>query len=303
MEGLIKEVSDWLSRPGKFNFDIREVADRSGSFFEYVNIVHDHLNRADNIPMQRKVNSLIAHSAEEFEQELTRYTLRRHWGKSEDNVKGFNDPVPVLEKIPSSPSDSLPSPTVRMNKLGRVVDLSKDMRISLEKKSQKLDVNDAFGSSLTNYLKYKKSLEAIYGLFHFHLQFTGMEDIRGLTKYYLYMRKCSSSSYLGIKHSDISELLLGVQPMQPILSPPPPNVTAQKRKQFMAKFFEQKAFLNGIDINTMDSKDIFQAIARKEAEIRDMEHIQTQPLLLKNTILNSTHELKTLIEYMDNMSK
>ena len=74
----------------------------------------------------------------------------------------------------------------------------------------------------------------------------------------------------------------------------------EKETNIMAgKFFEQKAFLNDVDISQMSKDRIFSAISAQEAHISSLKSITTQPKVLKDEIVNAEAQLKALVEYLD----
>jgi hypothetical protein len=65
------------------------------------------------------------------------------------------------------------------------------------------------------------------------------------------------------------------------------------------KFFEEKKFLNGVDIATMSDDLIYTHIAAKEAAIKQQELIEHKPKSLLKKIEDGRNEIKSLIEYLD----
>lgn len=84
------------------------------------------------------------------------------------------------------------------------------------------------------------------------------------------------------------------------------NPTSSKETNIMAittpKFFSTQVLVNGLNIESMSNTDIYNAISRQSDKIKNLEEIQTQPLMLKNEIKAEKESLDSLIKYLDEKS-
>lgn len=81
------------------------------------------------------------------------------------------------------------------------------------------------------------------------------------------------------------------------------NVTNSLKEILMSKTtiikIETKTFVNGVDISSMEDAAIYQLIATQEAEIAELEKIQTKPKKLQAEIDKRRDGIKALVDYLD----
>ena len=80
---------------------------------------------------------------------------------------------------------------------------------------------------------------------------------------------------------------------QPILCP-----LIERESKMSSKFFEKKAYVNGIDISTMDAKKVMETIYIKEAEIKQLQLTIAQPIIITEAIKTAKAELQAFVDYL-----
>lgn len=62
---------------------------------------------------------------------------------------------------------------------------------------------------------------------------------------------------------------------------------------------ETKTFVNGVDISTMEDSDVYALIATQEAQIKELDKIETKPRKLTAEIEKRKAGVKALVDYLD----
>ena len=102
--------------------------------------------------------------------------------------------------------------------------------------------------------------------------------------------------YLNLNYKFQESFILPPVEVPYFVSTPQGMAVIEKRT---TQFFKKKAFLKGVNIESLTNDAIFQAIAEKEAEVKALKAIKNKPNILKKEIKDRLNELAELLIFMD----
>lgn len=81
------------------------------------------------------------------------------------------------------------------------------------------------------------------------------------------------------------------------------NVSNSLKEILMSKTeiikIETKTFVNGVDISAMEDAEIYQLIANQEAQVKELDKIETKPKRLQTEIAKRKAGIQALVDYLD----